>query len=508
MSHFIFGREYPEQFDAIVIGAGIGGLFCSNFLARGGMKVLLVERHYALGGFCSGFRRKGFVFDAATHFYPLLGNSTTLTGKMLRDLNIPTEWVKMDPVDQYHFPGMPTFAVPADFDLYLERLCAWFPHERSAIDAYFAEIRQACLSGLLFYFRGIAHARAERFEGYTVAKKIDEHFSDVRLKAILMADSPHWGSLPTRTSYLFDAMLRMAYFLGNYYPRGSSQRFADDLGNAFQSRGGRVLKCCQVESILIEREAVQGVRIRALSRRSPRHYIFRAPVVVSNADAVHTYRDLIGEKHCGRGPIEHLESLMPTHPCFLLHLGLRGMDPEQLARAEGYYWSSFDPEDAVKNVFKIFVPTHFDAGLAPPGCQILIVQKLTPVRLEDVTDWNAHKAEVESQIMPRLREILPGIDQHIVTKSAASAFTSFRYTNNWQGAMLGWEMSPPQLGAGRLPSATPVKKLYLTGHWTCPGGGVTPVIISAHQVANAILTGKNDGTTEAEKKCAFEGFST
>ena len=107
----IFGRSYSKRYDAIVVGAGIGGLFCSNLLARGGMKVLLLERHFMLGGFCSTFRRKGFIFDAATHFYPLLGNPTTLTGKLLRELNVPTEWIKMDPVDQFHLPGMPVFSL-------------------------------------------------------------------------------------------------------------------------------------------------------------------------------------------------------------------------------------------------------------------------------------------------------------------------------------------------------------------------------------------------------------
>ena len=110
MAHVIFGREYAEQADAIVIGSGIGGLVCANLLAQGGMKVLLLERHSMLGGFCSTFRRKGFVFDAATHFYPLLGNPTTLTGKILRDIDVPTEWVKMDPVDRFHLPGLPAFA--------------------------------------------------------------------------------------------------------------------------------------------------------------------------------------------------------------------------------------------------------------------------------------------------------------------------------------------------------------------------------------------------------------
>ena len=70
-------------YDAVIIGAGVGGLVCANLLARSGLQVLLVEQHYMVGGYCSTFKRKGFVFDAATHFYPLLGNPATLTGRQL-----------------------------------------------------------------------------------------------------------------------------------------------------------------------------------------------------------------------------------------------------------------------------------------------------------------------------------------------------------------------------------------------------------------------------------------
>src|SRR2546425_11719758 len=137
----VFGREYPSTYDAIIIGSGIGGLFCANILAKAGLKILLLERHYMLGGFCSTFRRRGFIFDAATHFYPLLGNPATLTGKLTRDLEIQTEWVKMDPVDQFHFPGMPAFTVPADYSQYVQKLKTWCPDEAAAIDSYFAELR-------------------------------------------------------------------------------------------------------------------------------------------------------------------------------------------------------------------------------------------------------------------------------------------------------------------------------------------------------------------------------
>ena len=499
----IFGREYAEEYDVIVIGSGIGGLFCANLLAKGGLKVLLLERHYMLGGFCSTFRRKGFVFDAATHFYPLLGNPTTLTGKLLQDLGIETEWVKMDPVDQFHLPSMPKFAVPADLTAYLDLLKQWFPEEAAGIDAYFSELRQAYLHGLLYYFRGVDNEKAAEYARFTVTDKLDQHFRDPRLKILMMADTPHWGSLPNRTSYLFDAMLRLAYFLGNYYPKGSSQKFADDLGRALVERGGAILKCAQVNRILIEGGRATGVEVSTVSKRAPEYFTFKAPTVVSNGDALHTYRDLVGEENCGSWPIEYLQSLTPSYPCFLVHLGLKGMDPKALAEAEGYYWSSLEPEDAIRNVFKIFIPTHFDHQIAPPGCQILIVQKLSPVRLEDIDDWPTHKQAVEDGIMARLNQILPGLNDHLVVKLSASAMTSYRFTNNWHGAMLGWEMSPEQLGSSRLPVHTPIENLFLCGHWTQPGGGITPVIVSAQRVARMILTGKDSGRDLARDYFAF-----
>src|ERR1041385_9038049 len=113
------------------------------------MRVLPVEQHYMVGGYCSTFRRKGFTFDAATHFYPLLGNPATITGKLLRDLGVTNGWVKMDPVDHFHFPDGSTFAVPADFDTYLNKLKKEFPHEVENLDRFFVLVREVYLSGLL-----------------------------------------------------------------------------------------------------------------------------------------------------------------------------------------------------------------------------------------------------------------------------------------------------------------------------------------------------------------------
>ena len=211
-------------YDAIVIGAGIGGLMCANLLA-GGARVLLVEQHYMVGGYCSTFRRKGYTFDAATHFYPLLGNPQTMTGQLLRDLGMTTGWIKMDPVDHFHFPDGSLFAVPADFEPYLGQLKAAFPEEAHALDDFLPSVKRAYLLGLLYYFRGRDTAQLNAYRDLTVQQVLDRYFRHPKLKLLLTADCPHWGSPPSRTSFVFDSMLRLSYFLGNYYPQGGSQAF-------------------------------------------------------------------------------------------------------------------------------------------------------------------------------------------------------------------------------------------------------------------------------------------
>jgi phytoene dehydrogenase-like protein len=97
-------------------------------------------------------------------------------------------------------------------------------------------------------------------------------------------------------------------------------------------------------------------------------------------------------------------------------------------------------------------------------------------------------------VLQRLNRIIPGFQEHIVHCQSASAHTSHRFTLNYHGAMLGWEMSPDQLGESRPAVTSPVAGLYFVGHWTRPGGGITPVIISAMNVA-ARVTGSHAGRT-------------
>ena len=137
--------------------------------------------------------------------------------------------------------------------------------------------------------------------------------------------------------------------------------------------------------------------------------------------------------------------------------------------------------------FKLFAPTLYEPEMAPDGEQILIVQKVLEMDYDAVEDWPRHKREIEDFIFTNLERVIPGIGEHVVVKTSASARTSWRFTLNHRGAMLGWEMAPDQLGEARPGVQGSVKDLVFTGHWVQPGGGITPVIVSAIHAAEAVV---------------------
>lgn len=62
-----------------------------------------------------------------------------------------------------------------------------------------------------------------------------------------------------------------------------------------------------------------------------------------------------------------------------------------------------------------------------------------------------------------------------------------RYTLNLTGSIYGWEQSIQQSGRNRLGHITPIKGLYLAGHWTQPSGGIPGVTVSGLRTASLIL---------------------
>src|SRR5262249_29609826 len=152
----------------------------------------------------------------------------------------------------------------------------------------------------------------------TISDVLSSYFRSPKLKLLLTGDIGHWGSPPSRTSFVFDSMLRLAYFLGNYYPRGGSQTFVDELAGQFENGGGHVLMSSLVRRIQIVGQAACGVEIEIgpPKRRSLVHV--HSGAAISNADLIQTLEKMIGEDLLNSSYLQQVKKLRPTRPIFLV----------------------------------------------------------------------------------------------------------------------------------------------------------------------------------------------
>ena len=142
--------------------------------------------------------------------------------------------------------------------------------------------------------------------------------------------------------------------------------------------------------------------------------------------------------------------------------------------------------------FSITVPSLVDPSLAPPGQHLLVLTTLVDARQS--ASWRDLKAPRTEALLRRAERRLPGLRASLRLAEAATPRTMERYTRNSGGAIYGFDVTPAQVGPGRLDNETPLAGLYLAGHWTRPGGGVAGVVRSGMRTAGLVLGAEDPGS--------------
>ena len=130
-----------EHYDIIVVGSGVGGLSLTQLLALRGKKVLLLEKHFYLGGGLTRFRKHGVAFDTGFHFTGGFANKgilhNMLTALGIRDQIEPIYLV--DPKSNRHIfehDGQ-IYDLPSGVESLKKTLKEYFPDDTNGIEDYF-----------------------------------------------------------------------------------------------------------------------------------------------------------------------------------------------------------------------------------------------------------------------------------------------------------------------------------------------------------------------------------
>jgi prolycopene isomerase len=128
-----------QQWDAVVIGSGVGGLVTASQLAAKGAKTLVLERYLIPGGSGGAFHRNGYTFDVGASMIFGFGEKgyTNLLTRALADIGEHCETIPDQAQLEYHMPGGLRIAVDRNYDTFIADLSARFPHEADGIHRFY-----------------------------------------------------------------------------------------------------------------------------------------------------------------------------------------------------------------------------------------------------------------------------------------------------------------------------------------------------------------------------------
>ena len=510
-----------DTYDAIIIGAGMGGLSCGAWLAYQGMKVLVIEQNLQVGGLCSSYKRNGFNFTPAAS---IISGTTKREGffrRLIERLGI-AEDIQFIPLEQGYHVHMP------DFDYYMytggeearrrfiEQIIRLFPHEKDGIRTFFSTLVKIYEQMDYAMFLGTKPKDVARIlfkcpslvrhMGKGIIPFMNDYVKDPRLKSVLSINSTCANLPPSRMSVLAIAGLLIEGGLSNPHVKGGAQAVSEAFAKSIQDRGGEVAVGQLVEKILVEDGRAVGVRIVSSYLSTPAGKTasqggneIRAKYVISNAAARQTFLKLIGKEQVNNKFLTALGKMEPTPPFAALFLGL-DMDLKKmgLVPALHIHSSTYDTDEHFRDVgpklldekgpepfYRLQLAPLSDRTSAPEGKTALVIHAI-PV---PSTGWENQEwqQKVVEKMIKRAEKAIPDLSKHIVYQEFWSPVTIDRYDLCGTDASMGWACSPQQIGPKRLAHTTPIRNLFLSGHWTQPAVGVSSVTLSGLQCARMIL---------------------
>jgi phytoene dehydrogenase-like protein len=508
------GRKAAD-YDAVIIGAGLGGLSCAAAFARQGFTPLVIEQHDKPGGYATAFSRPGgFLFDVSLHstgvgerngVYNLIPGFPDITD---------VEFVPHPTLFRAIYPEHDLRVAQRDPPAFVAQLTALFPGEQAGIAGLFEDMR-----GLTADIQRLSQAGAQvemsrfpvdfpflfKFNGRTWGDMVDGRLHDPKLKAIVSGQWGYYGLPPSRLSCFYYAMPFLGYLAyGGYYPRGRSQDISNGFVRFIEGHGGTVLLNSRVGRIVLENGAATGV-VTTDGRA------FRGRAVISNANPFDTMGPMLGDPAVLAESQRTWQSYSVSLSSFQVFLGLKedlvgklGLTDSELFVAAGY-----DPEADYRGAlegtlesggFGVSLYDNIYRGYSPAGkntVTVLTLQGYAPWERFEADYFAGRKAAYQKEkerlaaiLIARAEEkVLPGLSRAIEVMEIGTPLTNRRYTGHPRGAVYGWDQTVNNSGATRVGHATPVKNLYLAGAWSRMGHGYGSVIPSGVECFAEVVRG-------------------
>ncbi len=316
---------------------------------------------------------------------------------------------------------------------------------------------------------------------------------DERLRMALSFHPLFIGGDPFHVTSMYILVSHLEKEFGVHYAMGGVAAIAAAMGRVIEDQGGTILMNAEADEILVRDGRAQAVKLmdgRVLS----------APVIVSNADAGHTYDRLLRNRPRSRWTTARLKRTRWSMSLFVWYFGTkgtRGMWP-----GVGHHTILNGPryKGLVRDIFlkgklsddmSLYVhrPSVTDDTVAPEGDDTFYALSPVPhLGFDNPVDWQAEAESYRIKVQTVLEDqLLPGLGQHL---SASRVFTPETFRDRYLSPNgSGFSIEPRILQSAFFRPhnvSEEVAGLWLVGAGTHPGAGLPGVIASAEVLGKLV----------------------
>ena len=516
-----------DTYDAIIVGGGHNGLTCGAYLAKAGLKPLVLERRELVGGgavteeFSPGFRASTWSFIMG-HLHPKVISELELKKFGLEHVIVDKVINPTDDGDCIVFSKDPERNLaqirrfskkdaenyPKFFDSLsstiklLQRLQLETPVDPTATD-WRSRLE---LARFAWRYRDVGKELVNIVDALSMSAY--DYVSRWFETPIIQAKFMYWATIggnvgPYAPGTAFYLVAHLIGQTGMSFARGGMGSISEAIRKSGERYGMEVRVSSPVEEILVSDGRACGVRLESGEE-------IRAKIVVSNANAKLTFGKLVDSAHLPEEFVQRVGRYrtrgksfkilcavdrLPQYASFskektgveypaYAHIG---PTPEYLERAfdeAKYGWYSAQP------FLSPIVPSYYDDTLAPPGKHVVsLYGGVTPYQLKNAS-WDDEKDNLKKAAFDVMDRFAPGFSESVEDARIYLPEDIERLVGMPGGNTLHGEMTLDQMfcfrpAPGYADYRTPVDALFQCGASTHPGGAVSAV--PGHNAAREIL---------------------
>ena len=487
---------------AIVIGAGLGGLSAAMRLGAKGYAVTVLDRLDRTGGRGSSIEQDGHRFDLGPTIVTVPDVFERLWAECGRDFHNDVDLRPLEPFYEVRWPDGTKFSACSDDDKMLAEVAKLSPNDVKGFQKFLKDSHARYVVG----FEGMvakpmhrawetikvlptfARLRADRSIYGLAASRVKNE----KLRMALSFHPLFIGGDPTHVTSIYALVAHLEKTYGVHYAMGGVQAIADAMADVVRAQGGVIEQNVTVNEIVIKDGAAKAVRLEDGSE-------IDAPLIVSNADAGHTYSHLLRNHKKRRWTERKIARKRWSMGLYVWYFGTKGTTDKWAD--VGHHTIANGPrfKGLLKDIFMrgklsddmslyIHRPCVTDPTAAPEGDDTFYVLSPVPhLNWDNPVDWEKEEPIYRAKVAAEVEKIIPGFQDHISTETVFTPETFRERYLSPHGS--GFSLEPRILQSAWFRPhnvSEEAKGLYLVGAGTHPGAGL-PGVVSSSEVLGKMV---------------------